>query len=199
MASAHECLISSTTENEPESGVAGNGRGVAESNPVKATMAAETDERETKHVGSLERALPVEPHPAHSHSRYPLNSRRLTTWYLCALAGALGLPTAGSQDQLRQWVEGIVQRDHDYQSVMVVVRESLKTEHVVVLEDSEGEFLQSEPVYRDAPSRHVRAAEDVHLIEELRRQLEEARGRVASTANENEEQTQLILELREAL
>ena len=129
----------------------------------------------------------MEPHPAHSHSRYPLNSRRLTTWHLRALAGALGLPTAGSQDQLRQCVEDIVQRDHDYQNVMVVVRESLKTEHVVVLEDSEGEFLQSEPAYRDAPSPHVRAALDVRLIKELRRQPEEAGRRVASTANENKE------------
>ena len=47
---------------------------------------------------------------------YLLNLRRLTTWLLRALAAALGLPTTGSQDQLRQCVEGVMQRDHNYQT-----------------------------------------------------------------------------------
>ena len=80
------------------------------------------------------------------YARYPLNSRRLTAGHLRTLAKALGLPTAGSPDQLRQCVEGIVQRDHDHRNVVVVVQESLKTEQVIVLEDSEGEFLQCEPI-----------------------------------------------------
>ena len=94
--------------------------------------------------------------PVHLHLRYPLNSRRLTAWHLRALAQALGLPTTGSIDQLRQCIEGIVQRDHDHQNVVVIIRESLKTEHVLVLADSEGEFLVSEPIYRDALPRHMR-------------------------------------------
>lgn len=57
--------------------------------------------------------------------------------------------------------------------MMVVVQESLKTEHVAVLEDFERDFLQSKPVYRDALSRHVRALEDVRMIEEFRKQLED--------------------------
>ena len=51
-----------------------------------------------------------------TQSRYPLNSPWLTTWHLGALAQALGLPTTGYQDQLRQCIEGTIQRDHDYQN-----------------------------------------------------------------------------------
>ena len=46
-------------------------------------------------------------------------------------------------------MEGIVQRDHDHHNVMVVVKESLKTEHIVTLQDSEGEFLRCDPAYHD--------------------------------------------------
>ena len=73
------------------------------------------------------------------YARYPLNSRRLTAGHLRTLAR---LPTAGSPDQLRQCVEGIVQRDHEHRNVVVVVQESLKTEQVIVLE---GEFLSVSP------------------------------------------------------
>ena len=72
------------------------------------------------------RSLPAG--PPSSHSRYPLNSRRLTAWHLHTLAKALGLPTSGSPDKLRQCVEGIVQRDRDHHNVIVVVHELLKTE-----------------------------------------------------------------------
>ena len=58
----------------------------------------------------------------------------------------------------------MVQRDHDYLNVMVVVRESLKMEYIVVLEDSEGEFL---PVCREAPQR-MRGEGAVQLVERLR-------------------------------
>lgn len=57
--------------------------------------------------------------------------------HLRTLAKALGLPTSSSPDQLRQCVEGIVQRDRDHRNVMVEVQEFLKTEQVVTLEDSE--------------------------------------------------------------
>lgn len=82
---------------------------------------------------------------------------------------------------------------------MVVVRESWKTKHVAELEDSEGEFLQSEPVYRNASPQHLRAAEDIWMIEELHRQLEEAEQKIASAATESKEKAQLILELRDTL
>ena len=111
------------------------------------------DRRGKERVGSRERNLHTEPAPVPSQSRYPLNFRLLTACHLRMLAQALGLPTTGSTDQLRQCIEGIVQREHNYQNVVVIVQENLKTEHVMMLADSEGEFLQSEPVYRDAPSR----------------------------------------------
>ena len=37
-----------------------------------------------------------------THSQYPLNSSRLTTAYLQAIAEAVGLPATGSADQIRQ-------------------------------------------------------------------------------------------------
>ncbi len=134
---------------------------------------------------------------ARCHPRYPLNSRRLTTWHFRALAKALGLPTAGSQDQLRQCVEGVVQRDHDYQNVMVVIRESIKMEYIIVLQDSEGEFLQSEPVYRDALHQRLRETEESgRQTDSLRQQLREAEQTIASR---DEEHIQLTTELQEAL
>ena len=154
-------------------------------------------------VGSPAESSPrLEPAPVHPHSRYPLNSRRQTAWHLRALAQALGLPTTGSADQLRQCIEGIVQRDHDYQNVVVIIRESLKTEHVVVLADSEGEFLEGEPIYRDPPPRRMWAEEDVRVTEELRetrRQLEEANHIIESATAKDGEQAQTIAQLQEAL
>lgn len=96
----------------------------------------------------------MEPPTAYSRSSYPLNFRQLTTWRLKALARALGLLTAGSVEPLQPCIEAIVQRDHDYQNVVVIVRESLKVKHVAVLADSEGEFLTSEALYRDTPPQY---------------------------------------------
>ena len=47
-------------------------------------------------------------------------------------------------------MEGIVQRDNDHHNVMVVVQETPKTEQLVTLEDSEGEFLCCDIVYCDS-------------------------------------------------
>ena len=41
----------------------------------------------------------------------PLNSKRLTGAYLRQVATALGLPTEGSADQLRQVIEGQLETD----------------------------------------------------------------------------------------
>ena len=81
--------------------------------------------------------------------QYPLNSKRLAAWHLRALAQALELPTTDSADQLRQCIEAVVGTDHEYQNVVVTVRESPKTEYSIALADADGEFLASEPVYRD--------------------------------------------------
>ena len=148
-----------------------------------------------------DRGLPARPlsPPTHGHSRYPLNSCRLTAWHLRTLAKALGLPTAGSADQLRQCIEGIVQRDHDYPSVVVVVREAQKTEQIVSLEDSEGEFLQCDPVYRDAPLRRARPAEDTPPIEDLRSRLEDADQAIAAAMAQDTEKSRIISELQDSL
>ena len=107
--------------------------------------------------------------------QYPLNSKRLAAWHLRALAQALELPTTGSADQLRQCIEAVVGTDHEYQNVVVTVRESPKTEYSIALADADGEFLASEPVYRD--TRRVRFDEELQNPAELyatRRKLEEA-------------------------
>ena len=130
------------------------------------------------------------------HSRYPLNSRRLTALHLRTIAKALELSTTGSLDQLRQC---IVQHDHDYHNIMVTIRETLRTELVITLEDSEGEFLHCAPLYRDAPARRVRIAEETHVMDDLRRQLEEAEREITAAVARDEQQAQMISELQEAL
>ena len=99
-------------------------------------------------------------------------------------------------------MEGIVQRDHDHRNVVVVVQESLKTEQVIVLEDSEGEFLQCEPTYKDPP-RRVRLVEDPQVIDDLREQLEAAEQTLATARSREAQGLQEALrsqaaELREA-
>ena len=78
-------------------------------------------------------------------------------------------------------MEGIVQRDRDHY-VMVVVQESLKTEQIVTLEDSEGEFLRCDPAYRDTPPQRTRVAEGTEVVEGLRQQMTEAQQVIASAA-----------------
>ena len=64
---------------------------------------------ELPHDRDKERGAPSESDPNVDETsvlqprvRFPLNSRRLTAWHLRALARALGIPTMGSTDQLRQ-------------------------------------------------------------------------------------------------
>ena len=142
----------------------------------------------------------VEPSVLQPRARYPLNSKRLTAWHLRALAGALELPTSGSADQLRRCIEAVVAEDHEYQNVVVTVRESPKTEHVVALADADGEFVVSEPVYRDV--RHVHFDEEVQSTAEfhaMRQQLDEANQLLKLAAAREGEQLQQIVELQETL
>ena len=80
-----------------------------------------------------------------------------------------------------------MQRDHDHQNVVVIVRETLKAEYVIALADVEGEFLQSDPVYRETPLRHKHTLEDAQIIEDIRQQLEEANRVIASATAKDEE------------
>ena len=96
-------------------------------------------------------------------------------------------------------MEGIVQRDRDHYNVMVVIQESLKTEQIVTLEDSEGEFLRCDPAYRDTPPQRTRVAEGTEVVEGLRQQLTEAQQVIASAAAKDQENAQTIWDLQEAL
>lgn len=164
-----------------------------------ATRAGARAHEDWEDMTSHDRHFPVEAHPARPQLRYLLNSRRLTTWHRRVLAKALGLPTTSSQDQLRQCIEGTVEKNHDYQNVVVIIRESLKTEHVVLLEDSEGEFLQSDPVYSDGPLRPGQAADVAQRIQGLCQQLEEAEKIIASATSRDEEQARFVSELQGAV
>ena len=185
------------TRTEAENGAAGETRA---STPIKETT-VETGRTTDAVRPEAERAASGRDSDAgfYTQARYPLNSKRLTAWHLKELARALGLPATGSTDQLRQCIVGTIQTGHDYQNVVVIVRERLMTEYVVALADSEGEFVQSNPVYRDAPPQYVHAVGEGSVVERQRQQLEEARHIIASAASRNEDQVRIIAELQEAL
>jgi len=94
----------------------------------------------------------------------------------------------------------VVARDHEYQNVVVTVSEGLKTEYVVALSDSDGEFVVCEPVYRDA--RHVHFGEETQSTAELHavhERLKEAKHLLELAAAKEHEQSQQIAELQETL
>ena len=59
--------------------------------------------------------------------------------------GTIGLPKAGSADQLRQCIEGRLQIDREDPNVVAIVRQNSRGEMRLILADSEGEFLESSP------------------------------------------------------
>jgi hypothetical protein len=56
--------------------------------------------------------------PVLQRSRYPL---RLTAAHLRDIAEAIGLPTGGSADQLRQCIEGKLQTEREDPNVVVII------------------------------------------------------------------------------
>ena len=66
----------------------------------------------------------------------------------------------------------MIEQDHEYQNVVLTVTESPKTEYVVALEDSDGEFLTSDPVHRD-PRVHSEGVWNDAEISTTHKQLEE--------------------------
>ena len=106
----------------------------------------------------------------------------------------------GSADQLRQCIEAVVARDHDYQNVVVTVRESHKTEYVVAIADSDGEFVVSEPVYRDTRRVHfVEGAQSTAELCATRQKLEEADYLLELASARERELLQQIAELQDTL
>ena len=94
----------------------------------------------------------------------------------------------------------MVARDHDYQNVVVTVRESHKTEYVVAIADSDGEFVVSEPVYRDTRRVHfVEGAQSTAELCATRQKLEEADYLLELASARERELLQQIAELQDTL
>ena len=137
-------------------------------------------------------------------TRYPLNSRQLTLAHLRTIAEALGLPRAGSANQLRQCIEGKLQTEREDPNVVVVARENTRGETILVLADSEGDFLETEPVSTSRqPTRQLPPTLDGEEIpseiQQLRRQLEEEALALQSARTKVQEQAEQIAELQAAV
>ena len=118
------------------------------------------------------------------HLRYPLNSRRLTAAHLRAIAEAIGLPTGGSVDQLRQCIEGKLQTEREDPNVVVIIKEIQTTEQIIALADAEGEFVRTPPLRRGhAPDESV-----TEELQEVHTQLQEAEGIIDSAREKDAEQ-----------
>ena len=130
-------------------------------------------------------------------SRYPLNSRRLTAAHLRAIAEAIGLPSVGSADQIRQCIEGKLQTEREDPNVVVVIREVQTTEQILALADSEGEFVRTPPLRRGqgAYQDEVTSRE----LQEAHAQLQEAGEIIQSAKAKDAEQARQISELHDAL
>ena len=78
-----------------------------------------------------------------------MNSRRLTTVQLRKIAEGLGLPSAGSADEIRQVIEGKLEEGHDVHNVQVVVYEMTTVNVELSLMDENGAFLNVTPFQRE--------------------------------------------------
>ena len=101
--------------------------------------------------------------PVLQRSRYPLNSRRLTAAHLRAIAEAIGLPTGGSADQIRQCIEGKLQTEREDPNVAVIIREVQTTEQIIALADAEGEFVRT-PLLRRGQETGEATSKEPYII-----------------------------------
>ena len=69
----------------------------------------------------------------------PLNSKRLTGNHLRSISDALGLPTTGSADQMRQLIKGKLHADQGRETgnVQVVIKECSLVKATLALVDKE--------------------------------------------------------------
>ena len=130
-------------------------------------------------------------------SRYPLNSRKLTAAHLRAIAEAIGLPSVGSADQLRQCIEGKLQTEREDPNVVVVIREVQTTEQILALADSDGEFVRTPPLRRGQGT--YRDEVTSRELQEAHAQLQEAGEIIQSARAKDAEQARQISELHDAL
>lgn len=162
----------------------GTARALDPGQESESDPASSAEPRGRSGIQSPERDAPTE----QSTLRYPLNSRRLTVAHLCAIAEAIGLPSAGSADQLRQCIEGKLQTERDNPNIVVVVCEVRFTGQTLALADSEGEFVQTSPLQRgQGTSRDENVPCEIH---EVRAQLQEAERIIESARTKDAEQAQ---------
>ena len=87
------------------------------------------------------------PHPPHSASTtkvFPLNSKRLTSQYVMALAKAMGLPTKGSVEETRLIIEGsLTDMDREPRNVQVQVVDGDPGAVMIYLCDSQSVFVEA--------------------------------------------------------
>ena len=107
--------------------------------------------------------------------RLPLNTRRLTAAYLRAIANALGLPTGGSGDQLRQCIEGHirVELDRDTSNTLVIIHDVPLGETRIQLSDADGVFLDVDPIGTHTASPDLEPT-NAEALASLQRELEQA-------------------------
>ena len=130
-------------------------------------------------------------------SSYPLNSRKLTTAHLCALAEAIELPIAGSGDQLRQCIEGKLRTEREDPNIVVIIQEVQIVEEVLSLADSDGEFVRTPPIRcKEGPRRETSTSCELQVA---RAQLQEARETIDAAKSKDAEHSRKILELQDAL
>ena len=104
---------------------------------------------------------------------------------------------------MRQCIEGKLQTEREDPNVVVVVRELQTTAQILALADSEGEFVETSPLYC-GPATHVETAsqklqEACAQLQEVRAQLQEAEAVIESARIRDEEQAKQIADLHASL
>ena len=126
----------------------------------------------------------------------PFNSRRLTAPLLRQMATGLGVPSAAPAGDLRPIIEGkLTEAGHDPLRTQVVLREVEGGTHID-LQDEMGVFVEIEPPEPESPPavESDREEDDTDVaafkaeIEQLRRELDEHKGRTREMWRMNCEQ-----------
>ena len=128
----------------------------------------------------------------------PLNSRRLTSSHLKALAEELELPTSGSLDQLRQLIEGKLETEKhmEVSNVQVVIQESQFVELKLSLVSEEGVLLETTPTKQSVEAELQRSQEMLADVERENSELsEELAATKQSLEDEKRESARLTSEL----
>jgi hypothetical protein len=128
----------------------------------------------------------------------PMNSKRLTVAHLRQVAEALGLPTSGSADQIRQLIEGKLEGedDRDVANVQVIIQESPQVQIKLSLVDGDGVFLETSPTIKTVEKTESALTRE---LSEATRQNEALREELASALQLWEDEKKEVAVLREKL